>query len=119
MSAKAGSDPFDDPAFKRYAKRCRDELEPMMKDSAVCMSILPSLEHVDVKFATELGFMIMLDKPIIAIVQANSKVPSKLVLIADEIVEGDLDDPSMKARLMEAMDRVTERLKEQDDQPEG
>jgi nucleoside 2-deoxyribosyltransferase len=102
-------DVWDDPGWKAYAKRCRDELMPMIQDSACAVSLVPSGE-VDVKFAVELGFMIMLDKPIIAVVSAGSKVPLKLAKIADEIVEGDIGDPDFQGRFMAAMDRVRAKL---------
>jgi hypothetical protein len=95
-------DPWDDPALRRYAKRCRDELVPMIKDSGTCVSILPEGEP-DIKFAVELGLMIMLDKPIVALVRPGTKVPFKLIAVADAIVEGDIDDPTVKTRLMAAI----------------
>jgi hypothetical protein len=45
-----------------------------------------------VKFALELGFSIMLDKPIIAVVGHGAKVPAKLVQVADSIIEMDPDE---------------------------
>jgi nucleoside 2-deoxyribosyltransferase len=39
-----------------------------------------------VKFAVELGFAIMLNKPIIAVLQPGGTLPDKLRLVADEIV---------------------------------
>ena len=98
-------DVYNSPEFQRYAKRVREELEPMMKDSAVCVSILPSGE-TDVKFAVELGYMIMLDKPIIVVVQPGSKVPAKLTKVADIIVEGSVADPDFQDRFKAAIDRV-------------
>jgi hypothetical protein len=65
---------------------------------------------LDVKFAVELGFMVMLDKPIIAVVSPGSKVPLKLAKVADEIVEGDIGDPDFQERFHAAIDRVTAKL---------
>lgn len=99
------ADVYDSPEFQRYANRVRAELEPMIKDSAVCVSILPSGE-TDVKFAVELGYMIMLDKPIIVVVQPGSKVPSKLALVADIIVEGRPGEPGFEGRFKAAIGKV-------------
>jgi hypothetical protein len=68
--------------------------------------------QTDVKFAVELGFSIMLDKPIIAVVMAGTQVPAKLLKIADEIIEApanmNLDgDPEFGARMAAAISRVT------------
>lgn len=100
------SDIWDDPQWKAYAQHARDTLEPMVKDSAVAITIVPADNHVDPKLAIELGYMIMLDKPIIAVVNVGAKLPPKLVAIADEIVEGSIDDPDFQERLVAAMARV-------------
>jgi hypothetical protein len=103
-------DPFDSDEFRAYEKRCREELLPKMHDSSIMMSLVPKDLKADVKFATELGFMIMMEKPIIAIIPPGTKVPLGLAKVADEIVEGDVDDPTVKKRLMAAITRVTEKL---------
>lgn len=107
-------DPFTGSEWEEYAAHVRDEVIPMIKNSAVALSLVPSGKP-DVKFAVELGMMIMLDKPIIAIVNPGSKVPNKLALVADEIVEGSVDDPDFQGRLMAALDRV--RATPNEDQP--
>lgn len=101
------ADPFDSPQFRAYSKRVREELIPKIEKSAVAVSLVNGT--TDVKFAVELGFMIMLDKPIIALVTPGMKVPEKLVLVADEIVEGDINDPTMVERLNAAIRRIGAR----------
>ena len=103
-------DPWKDPGWLEYAEHVKAELIPMIKDSAVTLSIVPSDNKPDPKFAVELGYMIMLDKPIIAIVNPGSKVPLKLAKVADEIVEGAPGDPDFEKRLMAAMDRVRKKI---------
>jgi hypothetical protein len=100
-------DPFDSLEFQDYARHVRDELIPRLDQSALSISLVP--EGVgDVKFAVELGLSIMMDKPIIAVVTPGVQVPQKLALVADEIIEGGLDDPTTLARLNEAIDRILE-----------
>jgi hypothetical protein len=102
------SDPFDDPQWLEYAQRARERLFPMLEDSRVALSIVPSQDaSIDPKWCLELGAMIMLDKPIIAIVCRGARIPPKLAMIADEIVEGEIDDPDFKGRLMAAIARRT------------
>jgi nucleoside 2-deoxyribosyltransferase len=100
-------DPFESAGFLEYAQHVREELIPMIENSAVTMALVPSGggKQVDVKMAVELGYMIMLDKPIIAVVTPGSKVPLKLATVADAIVEGDLDDPTFQERLAAAIQR--------------
>jgi hypothetical protein len=101
-------DPFDDPGWQEYAAQARETLEPMVKDSAVCMSLYTG--KVDPKMAMETGYMILHDKPIIAIVTRGAKVPLKFAKVCDEIVEGEITDPDFQERMVAAMDRVMKRL---------
>jgi nucleoside 2-deoxyribosyltransferase len=102
-------DPFDDPEWKAYAQHARETLEPMVKDSAVCMSIVPD-STIDPKMAMETGYMIMLDKPIIAIVRPGARLPRKFAMVVDEIVEGEITDPDFQNRLHAAMSRVAKKV---------
>lgn len=101
-------DPFTGKEWLEYADRAISELVPKIRDSAVTVSLVPK-GQTDVKFAVELGFSIMLDKPIIAVVLPGTKVPSKMVAVADEIVEGDFDDPTFGVRLAETIQRLVDK----------
>jgi hypothetical protein len=103
--AGVDDDPWQDPGYLEYAKRCIDDLLPKVQQSGICMSLVPK-GPADVKYAVELGFMIMLDKPIISVVFPGAKVPEKLARVSDEIVEGDINDPNFGARISEAIIRV-------------
>lgn len=99
-------DPFEDPRVKAWAQRVERELVPMIRDSAVTMQIVSGTEP-DVKIAVELGFMILLDKPIILAVLPGVQVPPKLMVVADAIVEFDEHDPDgTQRRLGEAVRRL-------------
>lgn len=87
----------------------RDTLQKM-SDSAFVASFVPRGDEVDVKFAVELGLSIMLDKPVLAIVLPGAKVPERLRRAADEIVEADVDLEEGRRAIMEAMERMQERL---------
>lgn len=84
-------DILTDPEFLAWAKGVQEDLVPKLQDSALCVSLVPN-GPTDVKFAVELGMSIMLDKPILALVQAGTKVPERLVRVADRIVEYDPDN---------------------------
>lgn len=115
MSGDSDSDPFDDPAWQRYAKQAREKLAPMIKDSAITVSVYSGGDP-DPRMAIELGYMILLDKPIIAVVTPGAEVPGKLAIVADEIVELALDDPSFATRLQDAMTRVMTKREQEDKQ---
>jgi nucleoside 2-deoxyribosyltransferase len=101
-------DPFESAGWLEYAQHARETLEPMVKDSAVAMSLYTG--EIDPKMALETGYMIMLDKPIITVVSHGMKVPNKLAVVSDEIVEGEIDDPDFQVRFKAAIDRVTAKL---------
>lgn len=81
------SDWDEDPDIKAWLERADRELAPKIRESATTVSIFPSSGETDPKFAIELGYSIMLDKPIILAVQPGQKVPAKIALCADEIIE--------------------------------
>ena len=115
-SAPLGSNPrglADDPDFKAWAERVRAHVLPMINESALTMSLVPTGD-TDIKFAVELGLSIMLDKPIIAVVQPGTKVPEHLVRVADEIVEADLDNPQGMEKVQVAIEQAYQRIEEEE-----
>jgi hypothetical protein len=83
--------PEEREAFDHYVEHFRrDVLQQMMK-SAVVMTFVPDRQEFDVKFATELGASIMLDKPLLAVVMPGAPVPEKMRLVVDKIVRADID----------------------------
>lgn len=58
----------------------------MIEGSRLTVSLVPQ-GPADIKFAVELGLSIMLDKPIIAVVEPGQEIPGKLRAVADRIVE--------------------------------
>lgn len=98
------SDWWNHPEAQEWLERCKRELLPKMENSALMVPLWTG--KIDAKMAVELGYMIGLDKPIILIVAAGTKVPNKLALIADEIIEGNPGDPSTRDRLGAALERL-------------
>lgn len=88
----------------------RDALEKI-DGSAFVASIVPPEEKFDVKFALETGAAVLLGKPIMAIVMPGADLPGKLALVADEIVEADLDTEEGRREIAQAISRMTERLR--------
>jgi hypothetical protein len=107
---KPTNNPFEDPEFKRYAAHVRDEVLPMMRRSHSGICRVPAdAGDPSIQMATELGLMIMMDMPIIAVVEPGAQVPDKFVLVADEIVEGKPGDPGFPDRLNEAIERIKQK----------
>jgi nucleoside 2-deoxyribosyltransferase len=77
--------------WERFASYQREHTVKAMEESAYVMSLVPGRDKVDVKFAVELGLAIMLDKPIIAMVQPGVNVPPGLRKVATAVIVADLD----------------------------
>lgn len=99
------SDYADDPQFRDWAERVRVHVLPKVSASALTVSLVPTGE-TDIKFAVELGLSIMLDKPIIAVVQPGTRVPERLIRVADRIVEADVYSEQGRERLQEAIGKA-------------
>jgi hypothetical protein len=83
--------PKEREAFDHYVEHFRRDVLQHMMESAAVMTFVPDRQGFDVKFATELGAAIMLDKPLLAVVMPGASVPDKLRLVVDMIVRADID----------------------------
>lgn len=101
------SDPWSEPEAQEFITHVRSELVPMIDQSQFFICLTPSEpDEVDVKFSVELGVSIMLDKPIIAVVSPGSKMPPKLALIADHIIDVDLRSEKGPALIAERIQSI-------------
>ena len=108
-------DPWTTPSGVAWVKHVLTDMAPKMRGSALTISIAPTqdgkYQQGDVKYWVELGASIMMDKPIIVVVMADTELPERLVRVADEIVRlPDGVNPEGSQQLMEAIKRVQERL---------
>lgn len=99
-------DPFEDPQWLEFAESVRTDLIPKVKGSALSVALFTGGDP-DPKQAIELGYMVLLDKPIIIAVVPGAVVPNNLVRVADEIVEVNFGDP---VKASEAIRAATERV---------
>ena len=95
-----------DKAWRDYSERFRREVIPKIVESAVTMSLFSG--EVDVKAATELGAMLLYDKPLILVCIKGAKPPSRLARAADVVIEDfDITDPAAQDRLADAIKKMT------------
>lgn len=103
-----------DPSLRRLIGRIRHELAPKIEESPISICVPPAQVHTDGAaaghFAVELGIMIMLDTPLILVVQPGMQLPDKLVRIADHIVEGDIASQTGQDRLMTKIAEIVRDL---------
>lgn len=83
----------EDRAWASYSQQFRSTVMPQLLSSAVFLAIYDGEggSDAEVRFATNLGMMLLYDKPIILTVLAGVQVPHRLARVADEIVELDPD----------------------------
>lgn len=77
-------------------------LFPKVRDSGLFLTITPSDGKPDAKFCLELGYALMLDKPIITLKRPDQTIPGKLFLVSDKIVEVDIRDTDEAALAIQA-----------------
>lgn len=73
--------------WKEYARRAQQELHPKIRDSAVVVQLFN--EQPDAKLAIELGFTLLLGKPLLILKRSGQNVPAHLARIAEGILEYD------------------------------
>lgn len=92
--------------WEDFVNHFRTEALEKITESRAFISLVPHEEDVDVKFAVELGAAIMLNKPIIAVAFPGVPVPEKLRLIADHVIEGDIDTEEGQKEVAIALSKV-------------
>jgi hypothetical protein len=97
--------------WDRFVEHFRRDALEKIAGSAFTVSLVPGAGF-DVKFATELGASIMLDKPILAIIVPGAAVPEKLRLVVDEVVEADLDVEEGREKISAAVASMLARISE-------
>lgn len=71
---------------ERWEQNAREELGPKMASSAYVMAIAAAGD-VDPKQALEIGYAVLLDKPIVLVVPAGREVPPGLERLARRVVK--------------------------------
>lgn len=99
---------MEDRAWVDYSERFRREVFPMIASSAVSLSIYSGDgQDFDVKQATELGAMLLLDKPLLLVCTKGARPPSRLARAADVVVEDwDPADAGSQEQLAAAIKRL-------------
>lgn len=100
-----------DPEFKAWEARVHADLIPKLASSGSVISMVPKGE-TDIKFAVELGLSIMMNKPILALVQPGTDVPPKLNLVADKVIVADLSTALGNAKAQTEIKAFLETLPE-------
>lgn len=89
--------------WEKMVDHFRRDAAEKIAGSAAMVSLVPTDGKPDVKFSMELGYGIMLDKPLIIVVQPGQEIPEHLKRVADKIVEVDFDTFDGQQALAEAI----------------
>jgi hypothetical protein len=95
----------------QWAREAVDRNLQPMKDSSVFASILSGDLTKEPLCALQLGLAILLDKPIILIVDHAVKLPKHLVKIAEVIERVDIKDPATVERASKSIRDFAHKLK--------
>ena len=98
---------WDYPEVEAWLTRCREVLAPMVDKSAIGMAIIGS--KPDPKIAVELGYSILLDKPIVLVVPEGVAIPDHLNRVADYIIPLTPNDPEFTNAVTTALEYLAER----------
>jgi hypothetical protein len=90
--------------WRRFERDIRENMIPKMRDSAKVLVIAPDISsEFDVAFAVQIGASVLLEKPLIVVVDEGRTVPPKLERIADRIVYADLKTTFGRQRVEQEM----------------
>ena len=96
----------DNDEFKTWARGVLDDMVPKMAGSAYVITIAPEGGTTDVKIAVELGYAILLDKPLIVFAPKGRHVAERLLRIADHVITGEMDTPEGRQAMNEQLGRI-------------
>jgi hypothetical protein len=99
----------DNSGFRQFAKEWLKDVAPKIRDSAFTITIAPTGGTVDVKIAVEIGYSILLDKPLIVFCPKGRVVAPKLLRIADHIVEGDFDTEAGRKAMNDKLNAILDQ----------
>jgi hypothetical protein len=99
-----------------FERQVRENLFPMIEDTAVFVSLCPIDRTPDAKFCVELGAAIMYDKPIVAVAPVGWTIPGKLQAVADHIITADVATQAGREHIAQELDRILREFP--DDRPE-
>jgi len=100
---------FTGPDWDAFLQDVADNLLPQLSETAVGVVLVPD-SRTDTQFAVQLGYLVMMDKPIIAVIDPGVKVPAKLRAVADAIIIGNPKQPDFQGKFETAVRGILPRV---------
>ena len=110
---KDEDDPFKTTEWADYSLRVVKEMLPKMRSSAAVVSIATGKDQADCKLAMEIGFCLLLGKPLIIMADKQHELPPGLLRAADEVVYGEIQHPNTQKKMMDAMRRLVPDIEDE------
>jgi hypothetical protein len=95
-----------DRAWDVYTKEFKRDVLPSLLSSAFMLSIgtTPDPENLDLRAATEMGLMLLLNKPLLLVVLPDQEIPAALIRAASGVVRvSGTDDDADQALIAAAL----------------
>ena len=102
-----------DKEFDGWLKSSVESCAKPMEESTIFASIVTKNYMKNPLCALQLGLAILMNKPIILIVDKNEKIPESLVKIAKVIEYVDTENPADMRRASESIAKLAEQLDEE------
>jgi hypothetical protein len=99
-----------DRAWADYSARFRQTILPALVDATHLLTIVSGSDpaDIDLRAATELGLMLLLDKPLVVVVPVGETIPAALRRAAHVVLdEFDVTDPACQDQIVAALERIT------------
>jgi hypothetical protein len=95
-------------AMEHFFAEARLNLFPKLKAARFAVAVMDG--RVDAKLALEIGASLLLDKPILLVMQKGIKLAPRLRMVADEVIEYEtIRDPITQAAMAAAIQRMLEK----------
>lgn len=96
-------------AALEWGKKATDATLPKLKESNVFLGLATMNYAKDPLCVLQIGYAMMLDKPIMLIADRSQPIPKKLLKIADQIEYANLEDPKDVERATQALIAFAEK----------
>lgn len=92
--------------WEGYSHHVAKTLLPGLRETEVVAALYNGPDATDVKMATEIGYALLLGKPIVLIASYGTSIPDQLRQAAAAVVIGDMGDPQTRLDLATALDVI-------------
>ena len=96
-----GFDMYDDPKVQQFLEHARIHMVPRLQSSSVSAALVSGDpdDLGDAKMAIEIGYILLLGKPLVIVCSEDQVLPAGLERAADKVVRGEVGSPELTQAL--------------------